>query len=161
MQAVAQPSALFANAAAASGALPAAAAPAAYNLEHVRIESASSGAAFFVTGTSNNEPLKECLKKLGGAWNSRMKGYKFDPDMLGTVTKTIGLTSDINLVDPRLTVVVHFTQSFQIKEGQMASTEEGLKNLGLNKKQGGANEWTGPLNLAGPFLQASQITASK
>lgn len=139
----------------------ASAGPVGYNLEHVRIESASSGAAFFVTGTSNNEPLKECLKKLGGAWNSRMKGYKFDPDMLGTVCKTIGLTSDINLVDPRNTVIVHFTQSFQVAEGQMPSTEEGLKKLGLNKKQGGGNEWTGPLNLASPFLQASNITQSK
>ena len=160
MQAVAQSPAqgqIFASAAPVASAT----APVAYNLEHVRIESASSGAAFFVTGTSNNEPLKECLKKLGGAWNSRMKGYKFDPDMLGTVSKTIGLTSDISLVDPRNTVVVHFTQSFQVAEGQMPSTEEGLKKLGLTKKQGGGNEWTGPLNLAGPFLQASSITASK
>ena len=160
MQAVAQFPAqgqLFASAAP----VVATAAPAAYDIEHVRIESASSGASFFVTGTSNNEPLKECLKKLGGAWNARMKGYKFDPDMLGKVSKTIGLTSDINLVDPRNTVVVHFTQSFQVGEGQMAATEEGLKKLGLIKKQSGGNEWTGPLNLAGPFLQASSITQSK
>lgn len=146
---------------AAAAPVAAVAGPVVYRIDDVRIESASSGASFFVTGTSNNEPLKECLKKLGGAWNSRMKGYKFDPDMLGIVCKTIGLTSDISLVDPRNTVVVHFTQSFQVDEGKMAATEEGLKNLGLHKKQGGGNEWTGPLNLAGPFLQASSITQSK
>jgi hypothetical protein len=72
MQAViqSQPPALFA--AAPNGQ----AAPAAFDLTGVGIEEASSRAAFFVTGTSNNEPLKEALKKLGGAWNSRMKGYK-------------------------------------------------------------------------------------
>jgi hypothetical protein len=150
-----QPPALFA--AAPNGQ----AAHAAFDLTGVGIEEASSRAAFFVTGTSNNEPLKEALKKLGGAWNSRMKGYKFSADMLATVTKTIGLASNINLLDPSHSVTVHFTQTFQVNDGQMPSTEEGLKKLGLKKKQGNGNEWTGNLSQAGPFLQASSISLSK
>lgn len=157
MQATAQPQApsFFA---AAPQAQPA---PVKFDLTDVAIEEASSGAAFFITGTSNNEPLKEALKKLGGAWNSRMKGYKFSPDMLTKVKETIGLASNIKLVDPNLSVTVHFIQTFQVGEGQMPSTEEGLKKLGLKKKQGNGNEWVGDLAQAGPFLQASSISVQK
>lgn len=128
------------------------------DISKVVIEATNSQTSFKVTGTAGNEPLKQALSDMGGAYNSRVKGYIFQADRLQEVCKRLGINSAINLVDSRKTVTVDFTQSFQWN-GDLDQLAENMKKLGLRKKQGTGNSWQGDLSQANQFLAAFQMAA--
>jgi len=128
------------------------------DISKVIIEPTNSQTSFKVTGTAGNEPLKQALSELGGAYNSRVKGYIFQADRLQDVCRRLGMNTAINLVDSRKTITVDFTQSFQWN-GDLEQAAELLKRLGLRKKQGSGNSWQGDLSQANNFLHAFQMGA--
>lgn len=130
--------------------------PVVIDISKVVIEPTGSQTSFKVTGTAGNEPLKAALSELGGAYNSRVKGYIFQADRLGEVCRRLGINSAINLVDSRKTITVDFTQSFQWN-GDLEQAADILKKLGLRKKQGSGNSWQGDLSQANQFLAAFQM----
>lgn len=125
----------------------------------ISIIEASSGASFFVTGVKKNEALKDQLKKMGGHYNAHARGYNFPARDLDRVCKELGVSKSINLVDPRSIIEVEFTQKFQWK-GDMAQAEAKLKEIGLTKKSGRNNSWSGDLSRAGVFLNAFGIAVA-
>ena len=143
-----------------AGAPKAANAPAALDVSKVAIESTQSKTSFKVTGTAGNDELKKVLTELGGAYNSRVKGYIFQADRYDEVCKRLGINGDINLVDSRKTVTVDFTQSFQWN-GDMEEVNDSLKRLGLRKKQGTGNSWQGELSQAANFLAAFNMSVAQ
>jgi len=131
----------------------------------IEVITSQTGTAFFVR-TGGHEAVKECLKKLGGVHNSHMRGYKFPTRMMDEVITELerfgisGVQKPVGLVDPRKVIEVSFEQKFQYP-GDVAEAELKLKELGLVKKSGRANAWTGDLSKAGPFLTAFGIHSSQ
>lgn len=128
----------------------------------ITITEAETGTAFFVH-TGGNEQVKEKLKELGGIHNSHIRAYKFPardmPRVIDELTK-FGLGDvqrPVGLVDPRKVIEVTFDQKFQYP-GDIAEAEAKLKELGMTKKAGRSNAWTGDLAKAGLFLKAFGIS---
>lgn len=127
----------------------------------ITITEADTGTAFFVH-TGGNEEVKEKLKELGGTHNSHARAYRFPSRDMEKVVAALqqfgvsGVNKPVGLVDPRKVIEVTFEQKFQYP-GDMAEAEAKLKELGLSKKGGRSNAWTGDLAKAGLFLQAFGI----
>jgi hypothetical protein len=127
----------------------------------ITISEAETGTAFFVH-TGGNEAVKDKLKDLGGTYNSHARAYRFPTRDMEKVIAGLqefgigGVNRPVGLVDPRKVIEVTFEQKFQYP-GDMAEAEAKLRELGLVKKGGRSNAWTGDLPKAGLFLQAFGI----
>lgn len=149
-QAVAQPAVAVAVAAA----------PVPVIEDKITIIEGESKSCFFVCGVSKGSPLRKKIKAMGGVRNARMQGYKFAARDLDAVCGSLGVEKNVNLVDPRQTIQLEFTQKVQWP-GDMAIAEQRLTAVGLTKKTGKGNVWVGDLSQAGTFLQAFGITQLK
>jgi len=143
-------------AAAGLGALQAeAAAPA--PVDNIVIAPTESGMSFIVTGLAKGSPLKAKIKALGGARNARVKGYVFPARDLNRVCNELGVAQGVNLVDPRQTIEVVFTDKVQWN-GPMENADALLKGLGMTKKNGKGNVWVGDLAMSQRFAAAMNVT---
>lgn len=134
--------------------------PAKTKVEEVRIEQSESNTCFFVMGTVKGSELRKKVMELGGARNQRVKGYKFPARDLERVCTALGCEKNVNLIDPRQTIQVEFTQKLQWS-GDMAEAEARLSALGLTKKSGKTNVWVGDLAQAAQFSHAFGVTERK
>ncbi len=122
----------------------------------LEIQATSSGASFFVLGVKGNDEIKKKLKEMGGKHNGHVRGWVFPSRKLADVCEALGLENNVDLVDPRKIITVHFVQKLQWP-GEMSVAEAKMKELGMAKKTGKGNEFTGDLTQALAFLKAFNI----
>lgn len=113
----------------------------------------STGESFVLVGASGNDEIKKKIKALGGHYNGRMKGWIFPAGKQDVVCKELGMHSNTDLIDPRKLITVEFSQRLQWP-ADMAVLEQKMKDLGLVKKSGKGNVYTGDLSKVAGFLKS-------
>lgn len=116
----------------------------------------STGESFVVVGASGNDEIKKKIKSLGGHYNHRMKGWVFNVSKQADVCRELGMVPNADLIDPSKVITVEFSQRVQW-QGDMAVVEQKMKDLGLTKKSGKGNVYTGDLSKAPAFLKSFQF----
>lgn len=129
-------------------------------IPNIQIVPSSSGTSFIIKGVKGNKELKKTIISLGGSRNSRGGGgYIFPARDLQRVCEALGLQSGVNLVDPRKTVEVTFTEKLQWA-GDMASLEAYFKSIGMVKENGKMNSWHGNMAQAAAFAKVSNVSSA-
>lgn len=114
------------------------------------IEASSSGSSFFVLG-NDRVAAKDHLKKLGGSYNPRKRGYTFPMRELKRVSEFFGIASGLISCNATDTIVVRFEQRFTVEPGQMPTFASALKQLKFTKQRGKGNIWTGDIGQVQAF----------
>ena len=111
---------------------------------NLEIFEGSSHACFFVTGVNGDESIKTILRDLNGHYNTRMKGWRFPRKNYEEVCKQLNIKPTIKLSAPGKVITVTLQQKFQWPH-DMSMANQKLKEIGLKKRTGKTNDWSGEL----------------